>query len=62
MICSHEQSKFPSIKDLLQTDKVAFFVHRVSTETSVDMDERPEMAAEPPQVGNMQHLFFDFIV
>ena len=52
------QSKFPSIKDLLQTDKVAFFVHRVSTETNVDVDERPEMASEPLQVGTSRCLCY----
>lgn len=50
LLTSRTQSKFASIKDLLQTDKVAFFVHRASTETNVDVDERPEMANEPPQV------------
>ena len=44
------QNQFPAIKDMLQVDKVAFFVKAANTATSVDVDERPEMADEPPQI------------
>lgn len=44
------QSKYPAIKDLLQTDKVSFFVKTANVATSLDVDKRPEMANEPPQI------------
>ena len=44
------QSKFASLKKIIKTDKVPFYVSAVSQSATVDLDERPEMANEPPQV------------
>lgn len=42
------QSKFHSIKDLIQAQSVPFFVKRVSTEATIDLDERPELLGNDP--------------
>ena len=44
------QSKFHSIKDLIQTDKVPFLVKKVSPKTNVDLDERPEVSSDAKQL------------
>ncbi len=44
------QSWFHSIKDLIQTQSVPFFVGTVGTDASFDVDERPELASEPKQL------------
>jgi hypothetical protein len=44
------QSRFHSIKDLIQTQSVPFFVGAVGTDASFDLDERPELANEPQQL------------
>jgi hypothetical protein len=44
------QSKYHSIKDLIQTQSVPFFVKTVSKDACFEVDERPEMASEPRQI------------
>ena len=48
--CLLSQSKFHSIKDLIQTDKVPFLVKKVSPRTNVDLDERPEVSSDAKQL------------
>lgn len=44
------QNKFHAIRDVIQTERVPFFVKAASIFTSIDIDDSPGMADEPKQI------------
>lgn len=48
--CKEMQKKYTAIANIIQPERAAFFVKAVCKDAAVDIDDRAEVADEPPQI------------